>query len=986
MKTWHEVYEKLADELKKFYDSFQNNPNKNFVYAGEEFFYKCSQKDGFYELFNWANNISETSIDPFHIFVSFNNSGTTFGQKVKRLQFYFDVLECKVDVAQHFKDNRFSAPHIIVMKLLANRAKESQNDIWKFFVGIISDDLETIRQGFKDFRKWYGIGFSVITEMMFWIGSSKYISLDKNTTTLLLKYEVIKRVPKDYDSYNDLLRKKEGFSSDIFRLLVKYAYDSAMPDNENDRKQLSDFLNISTLNSPTEKDNNTTQLNYHTNFHNSNFSNFTFGDNKADIKFQLIAIKVLDSKNKKYKKNLQTNQLYLFNNSFEFDVGQIVYHRHRDVDLYKIGEIDISINAIVGENGSGKSTLMELAFMIINNLSRKIFEAQGLQEKEIRVTYINGINAELYFVTDQLYKITVNDKSVAIEKFRQIGVNAESISYAQAQDCTDSFSFDNLYYTNHINYSLHSLNQKYFGDWIHNLFHRNDSYQTPITIEPYRKHGIIDINLLQSLMKNRLLSYILDNGKENFRQFTKKEKAQKIILTVDYLKFTSYFDPLPTKDELIKLVKSLGNVFSFDVSNVIQVVQDFIDGSFKQTNFDKNLYINEGDEVLLNENFKDIPIEFFFVFYIYRKLHSLIEQYRDFSELKNSSNEEILEAVRQDTSHSTFKIRQAIYNLKYIRRLNFKNEKMIFDIAWLSNTIENEILAKEVEKDVNLRIDDLMPSSIFKVEIILENGGSFDGLSSGEKQKIFVLNSIMYHLRNIASKDDGYLYVNVVLDEIELYFHPGMQRDFIDDLLVMLKNNEYINNFRALNFMLITHSPFILSDVIDNNLLMLDINAQPLEKNKRTFGANIYDLLHDGFFMEDGFIGKFAEKKIKQVIDIVKLCKILQQNNNNTDVRNLTESYSEFIGYSTLADDITLDKIEGSKNRLFAIADSIGEPILRNKLVDDLKSIFEKAQDDDLIKIVDDLKNKTYEDIKLELDKYSIDTQEKILNKLFGNK
>ncbi|MCI8662043.1 MAG: hypothetical protein HFG69_02055 [Hungatella sp.] len=33
-----------------------------------------------------------------------------------------------------------------------------------------------------------------------------------------------------------------------------------------------------------------------------------------------------------------------------------------------------------------------------------------------------------------------------------------------------------------------------------------------------------------------------------------------------------------------------------------------------------------------------------------------------------------------------------------------------------------------------------------------------------------------------------------------------------------------------------------------------------------TFGANIYDLFYDGFFMEKGTVGKFAQKKIDGAI------------------------------------------------------------------------------------------------------------------------
>ena len=47
------------------------------------------------------------------------------------------------------------------------------------------------------------------------------------------------------------------------------------------------------------------------------------------------------------------------------------------------------------------------------------------------------------------------------------------------------------------------------GDWIHSLFHKNDAYQTPIVIEPYRKKGDININRQEVLIKQRLVSNLL---------------------------------------------------------------------------------------------------------------------------------------------------------------------------------------------------------------------------------------------------------------------------------------------------------------------------------------------------------------------------------------------------------------------------------------------------------------------------------------------
>ena len=989
--NWYDAYKILAEELKKFYENFENDRSsikENYAYAGEKFFAKCLEKQNFYSLFNWARNISEASLDPFHIFVSFNNNNTTLDKKTERLQFYLEILDYHINIEEYSLDNRSSVPHIPVLQLLTNRPKESQDEIWKFFIGIIEEDDKAIKQGFEKHYKWYGIGFVVITEMLFWVNSSKYISLDKNTEKILLENNVITVIPKNYSDYMTFIKKRTEYNENIFRSIVRYAYKMEDPEDSEDRQQLFNFLCM--------PDKIETIVSEHTNFYTSNFSDFRFAEKKVDVKFQLVALKVIsntDTTNTtkeiiKYTKNLRKDTLYQFNQNFEFHGEEIFYNQNKELDLYSIkisetSKIDINIDVIVGENGSGKSTLLELAFMIINNISRKIFERQGLASDEIQINYIRGLYAELYFMTDHLYKIKINDQDVTVEQYQQLSFKKEVLTYGNPENCTELFNFDRLYYTNHINYSLHSLNQNYFGDWIYNLFHKNDSYETPIVLEPYREKGNIDINLLTSLMKNRLLSYILDNGNNSFRQLTKKAKAKELVLCVNYSKICFGDIGAPSEEYVRDLLVCLGEIFEFDTNDI-----------FNKINYTNDLQtkINYAisDNIPLDILCKELPIEYFFVIYITYKLKTMVEKYKEVSEFKEHNTRDSLTSyfkfIKTKTSHITFKIRQAIYNLKYLDRLKYKNERFTLELDGLANVIENEILAKEMKNHPDLTIIDLIPSSILSVDIILENGEFFDSLSSGEKQKIFVINSIMYHLRNIASKEHRYRNVNIVLDEIELYFHPEMQKDFIHDLIEMIKNNEYIYKLSALNFILITHSPFILSDVTHNHLLMLDKYATPLINNKKTFGANIYDLLHNSFFMEDGFMGKFAEEKITQVIDIIKLYKIFQEEANQKHPLNLIKSYQKFymkedIPLKDRRNDI-ISTINDSKKNLFDIVHFIGEPILRNKLLDELKSIFEKV--DDITTIIDSIKYKTTVEIRKELEKYDTTTKQKILNKLFG--
>src|SRR5699024_2999392 len=98
-----------------------------------------------------------------------------------------------------------------------------------------------------------------------------------------------------------------------------------------------------------------------------------------------------------------------------------------------------------------------------------------------------------------------------------------------------------------------------------------------------------------------------------------------------------------------------------------------------------------------------------------------------------------------------------------------------------------------------------LPPPIFNTDLILSKPlfdadfphmyVPFSGLSSGERQIAYTISNILYHLTNIDSEWDDtfrwkdkrsiikYKFINIILDEVELYFHPEMQRQFVFLLL-----------------------------------------------------------------------------------------------------------------------------------------------------------------------------------------------------------
>ena len=106
-------------------------------------------------------------------------------------------------------------------------------------------------------------------------------------------------------------------------------------------------------------------------------------------------------------------------------------------------------------------------------------------------------------------------------------------------------------------------------------------------------------------------------------------------------------------------------------------------------------------------------------------------------------------------------------------------------------------------------------------------------------------------------------------------------------------------------------------------------------------------------------------------------------NSNNTDVEFLVLKHL-MSRTSTYIDDLS-DDLFISSTSLLKIIKNIGEPLLRNKLEDEIKSLSELEIKDDISIIADKLRDKNFEDIKQELNKYSQEKQRQILEKLFGN-
>lgn len=610
--------------------------------------------------------------------------------------------------------------------------------------------------------------------------------------------------------------------------------------------------------------------------------------------FKIIAIRPLMDYGSKYLKNLKPKQVYQFYNgyTFEFEDDNTdknvlrITDNNLDVydDLYKIEyeeetitgpikrNINISISAIVGKNGSGKSSLSELLLLSLFFISEKFgfvkktdfLDPKNSQDNDRYGSDLKDIEDVLgveifYVISNQIYKLLISDGKIFISR-SSIEGKEHSFTEIPTQTVVKS-QLTPFFYSMIVNYSIYGFNSNDMGIWVRGVFHKNDGYQMPVVINPYKEAGNMNINIETYLTRARVLSNLISVTEY---RFTLNPKS-----AVSFVEM--YFD----EDK------------------------DYADDNYQMK---ASVYRDIIIKPLFKEMFSDLvpypkidtPIAELAEAYLIHKLHVVIHKYKAFEEFENFLTVEgeladrFKKALFQNRTHITLKIFQT---------LNFIADHSYYNVphAHLTTVLDLEAILAAIEDKRQYKWFtqpiEYLPPPFLVTRIVFKDKSTFDELSSGEKQKIYSLNSIVYHLSNLDSvtkhhviEDENkpivYKNINLILDEIELYYHPEFQRRFISELLAFLKNAKF-KSIDNVNILFLTHSPFILSDIPKDNILFLDVKeekvknmnvnvvkklATPQTDKKQTFAANIHELLTDGFFMESTQ-GEVALTKIYEIID-----------------------------------------------------------------------------------------------------------------------
>ena len=739
-----------------------------------------------------------------------------------------------------------------------------------------------------------------------------------------------------------------------------------------------------------------------------------------DDAFYVFAVQV-NSESSTGKRKLVFGRPYYLLEGFSIHEDRVFVSKERYkktvYDYYTEGSFStphITVSAIVGENGSGKSSLIEFEMRLINNFSAIVFGELAKVNGWPHLHFIDGVDGELYYLLRQnVYRLCVTGRNVKLYCYHwqeeangcivfkdpvEI-INGGAIP-AMGKPIRSVYStsyFESLkkllprfFYTVVLNQSVYAYNTNDFASecnseeyeievrhghnknekgekipyptedrcWLSGLFHKNDGYQIPIVLTPYRYEGNYDINVENKLAYERLISIMV------------REDDEGRIIN-GHLRVTSFDLRLkPNSYDLTFIHQKLG-FRQFGRAEYEQMVSILLETWNAHVGFD--IVANSKSYVYRTQAIN-------YLVYKTLKIASIYDEYREFrykyiskeSPFNEKDFRQLVEMTIANNSHVANKLYRAVAYL-------------IWDIFEIHGETKNDPLKVKI-KDINERW--LAAFREKKVEMVNSIGSSliteasipppffdssiglvelntgiyvpFEYLSSGEKQQAYSTSALLYHLKNLDSVSDdrssseraAYPYVQLVLEEVELYYHPELQRQLIRNIIDGIKQAG-LRHIKWISVCIVTHSPFVLSDIPSYNVLALRKDGDEISKIP-CFASNIHEMLKLSFFLRKGTTGDFANWTITRIAKCLRIYRWI--NGIETvppffpSLKDLPEDYTFIEHYKTINNALQFSE-KGFKyvyppDVLLSLINLIGEPVIRRVLLDDYKRTFPEKKED----------------------------------------
>lgn len=588
----------------------------------------------------------------------------------------------------------------------------------------------------------------------------------------------------------------------------------------------------------------------------------------------------------------------------------------------------VAIQAVVGKNGCGKSSLVEMLFRMSNNLAALMLRGYERPAAE-KISFIQDVVGEIHYELDGMAgMLKCGNNCVSLQMGDEIftwSLDSEDCEHRSRGILINGETrFDkevkaaaSFFYTIATNYSMQAyITDDYSGEkiqfwneeerkwkeshetksWIDGVFHKNDGYMSPVVLNPYREEGKIDMAKEERLTTNRLCSMLWEtkDGPDDTQLINGYR-----LLEIGYELYNS---PLMDKfdSEVLKGLPDdpISSKFIFAYTQDGSIAKDILD-AYGLTVDRKMSLVEQSLRIYLA--YKTLNIAGKYPSYSHFMALgdvNLIFQAKPES-FYPGMIEELVGKIMDDTSHITLKVKQTLRLIeemtkagvgeglrerfaysKYIRLLGYPDR--VGSLEERTELLPPPIFRANIfliKNDVYKQLYELVQDEGRRSALLWKNAISLNHLSSGERQFIYTTSTLVYHALNLKSVPEveriKYRNICMVLDEIEICFHPEYQRTFINNLISLIKRTRLADSF-GINVIVVTHSPFVLSDIPQGNIMYLKDGHQLTRDEQREeritnpFCANINDILHQSFFLDKGFVGEFARQRVLSLVDYLK--------------------------------------------------------------------------------------------------------------------
>lgn len=517
-----------------------------------------------------------------------------------------------------------------------------------------------------------------------------------------------------------------------------------------------------------------------------------------------------------------------------------------------------SINLIVGKNGCGKTTLFDLLGLMLDDR----YDVFNLDYKDERSGwfalykcgstnefYVEGFNCKLLFLENYIGNEEIKQMYSIHFTYDFITNNIKEISFSgsyEHHDCpfvfynqeirnSSLFLQTNPKIIDRDDYS-HLINRKYIknGKLTHLYYLATNNYDFFKEIENESLAIVIRIKN-ESYYEDEGNFDLLFNSKVNNDEYLKleiKDRYRYNLLKTEI--YDIYHNVIKkNKEKYDKYLMELKNLEQFDT--IINKVNLICKITCKYLDTINGLGVSFGYYEFLDE--------------ICNKINQLTDKYINYSYLIEKSN--IFSKINE------------VCEIKI--NLNDQFDQNVFNLLELYEMGNNgPSLLGDFKK-------------VFKVHLN-------NNISEGELQLINTYSGIYYALTNGYKNQKSAI---ILLDEPDKSFHPMWISSFIDNLVKLV---ESIDNDMKYQFIISTHSPFMLSDVPKDCITCIDIvdHQRIISKAKKSFASNYYDIIKDTFFLEDS-VGMFAKRKINEMIEVINN---IDNNINEEKIKRINEMIS----------------------------------------------------------------------------------------------